>query len=498
MVQISLLLLFIIFSKGYSVLTISSIKPYKTVPYGSAVTVICSEEGTWTVNRKAPTAEHVVDGASITIKKITESTDVDCIKNDNVHASDTISVINVAGVSSGNCRVGCEVSCALYPLENEPTEIKWSINGLTEDLKVGESEEVDNGDDNKPNTKYTHRSGEYKYDSQQTNLKIENLAETAHLTCSFTLSDNSVVEHTVSALIRPTNECHMGERCVTKDKCHSVSVIDDTTCSNDCKECFTYQYEPGDFMEGNGQCSKDTAWCKSYLDERKKCADVETDTIANYCSQCGNCLQLEFSSSKLILPLVIFVMLCLLTILMCYKSYEEKRSVLPKVHVTKSGPAGENQGRSHAHKRGGGQQTIIPNNLTEGNQYLTPSSALKPPSHNPPSPDEGPDEGPHFEDEPVQIVQQGDERIATVMQHRQQTSSLGQDRQQTSSLEENLNFGSDDDVREVDSGKGGTHPAHTESREQTESEGVARELTDVSTRDVKVRPMSDSSLVLTN
>lgn len=95
-------------------------------------------------------------------------------------------------------------------------------------------------------------------------------------------------------------------------------------------------------------------------------------------------------------------------------------------------------------------------------------------------------------------MQQGDERIATVMQHRQQTSSLGQDRQQTSSLEENLNFGSDDDVREVDSGKGGTHPAHTESREQTESEGVARELTDVSTRDVKVRPMSDSSLVLTN
>ena len=167
--------------------------------------------------------------------------------------------------------------------------------------------------------------------------------------------------------------------------------------------------------------------------------------------------------------------------------------------------AGEKQRRSHTSKRGGGEQTIIPNNLTEGNQFLTPSSALKPPSQTPPSleegpgegpeegPEEGPDEGPqegpeegaHFGDEPVQIVQQGDESIATVMQHRQQTSSLGQDRQQTSSLEENLNFGSDDDVREVDGGK-------------TETEGVTRELTDVSTRDVKVRPMSDSSLVLTD
>jgi len=333
MVQISLFLLFIIFTKGYSGLTISSIKPYKTVPYGSAVTVICSEEGTWTVNGKETTndAEHDVEGASITIKRITESTDVKCTKNNNNHANDTISVINVAGVSSGDCRVECEVSCALYPLESQPTEIKWAINGLAKDLEAGKSEEVDNGDVNKPNTKYTHRSGEYKYDSQQTNLKIENLAETAYLTCSFTLSDNSVVEHTVSALIRPTNECHIGDRCVTKDKCHSVSVIGDTSCSKDCKECFTYQYLKGDFIEGNGQCAKDTDWCKGYLDERKKCADVETDTIANYCSQCGNCLQLEFSSSKLVLPVVIFVMLCLLIILMCYKIYEEKRSVLPKV-----------------------------------------------------------------------------------------------------------------------------------------------------------------------
>ena len=44
----------------------------------------------------------------------------------------------------------------------------------------------------------------------------------------------------------------------------------------------------------------------------------------------------EFSSSKLILPLIILACLCLLTVLMCYKSYEEKRSVLPKVFTDDS------------------------------------------------------------------------------------------------------------------------------------------------------------------
>ena len=43
---------------------------------------------------------------------------------------------------------------------------------------------------------------------------------------------------------------------------------------------------------------------------------------------------LEFSTSKLLLPLVIFGLLCGLLALMCYKDYEEKRLVLPKVgHV---------------------------------------------------------------------------------------------------------------------------------------------------------------------
>ena len=45
-------------------------------------------------------------------------------------------ISDVAGVSSGDCRVECEVSCALYPLESIPTEIKWAINGLSKVLTI--------------------------------------------------------------------------------------------------------------------------------------------------------------------------------------------------------------------------------------------------------------------------------------------------------------------------------------------------------------------------
>jgi len=345
MVQISLFLLFIIFCKGHSSLTISSITPYKTVPYGSAVTVECSgTDVTWSC--EPATDEKKENGNTLTISRLTKSTDVTCSKSGET-ATATINVINVAGVSSSDCRTKCEVSCALYPLENKPTDITWSSSNIFQGLEEGKFKEVDNGNADKPNTKYTHRSDEYKYNSQQTNLVVENLTDTTYLTCSFTLTDTSVVQHTVSALIRPTNECHMGKVCVTKDKCHSMSVTTtDATCRDDCQKCFTYEYKEGDFIEGTGQCFKDIEWCNKYLDDRKKCSDIEKDPIASYCNECGNCLQLEFTSSKLILPMVILLMLCLLTILMCYKSYEEKRSVLPKVHVTNSDPAASQYNRA--------------------------------------------------------------------------------------------------------------------------------------------------------
>jgi len=78
------------------------------------------------------------------------------------------------------------------------------------------------------------------------------------------------------------------------------------------------------------------------------------------------------------------------------------------------------------------------------------------------------------DDQPVHIMALGDERMATVMQHRQQTASL----------EQNLNFGSDDDMMrgaevEVEGVKG-------VAREKTVSES------DVSTRDVEVQQMSES------
>ena len=39
---------------------------------------------------------------------------------------------------------------------------------------------------------------------------------------------------------------------MTKDKCHSASVIGDTSCSKDCKECFTYQYLKGPYIDWGG------------------------------------------------------------------------------------------------------------------------------------------------------------------------------------------------------------------------------------------------------
>ena len=37
----------------------------------------------------------------------------------------------------------------------------------------------------------------------------------------------------------------MGDKCRTKEQCHAMSILDDTQCQNECKECYTYDYKPG-------------------------------------------------------------------------------------------------------------------------------------------------------------------------------------------------------------------------------------------------------------
>ena len=167
-------------------------------------------------------------------------------------------------------------------------------------------------------------------------------------------------------------------------------------------------------------------------------------------------------------------------------------------------------------ERGGRQQTIIPNNLTESHQYLAPSSALQQEqsapqvksAHDNSSPDCN-----YSDNEPVQVVEQRDARTAIVMQHRHQTSSL----------EQNLNFGSEDDMRsaeiEVETGvvserevEGETKRGvvcDVEARQQVVCEveakqdavcgsevenGVVREQTEsnLSTRDIEVQNLTEN------
>ena len=77
----------------------------------------------------------------------------------------------------------------------------------------------------------------------------------------------------------------------------------------------------------------------------------------------------------------------------------------------------------------------------------------------------------------MQIVGEGDDRLSTVLQHRHQTSTL----------EQNIQFGSDDDMKGGEVAvEGVVRGGVTCSREQTLSES------EVSTRDVEVHNVSES------
>ncbi|KAL5266878.1 hypothetical protein ACHWQZ_G004050 [Mnemiopsis leidyi] len=334
MVQVFLFLLSIILLKGNCNLTLE-VKPYSTVSYGGTVTLQCSgNDVKWT--RGSEELSNTEN--SLVINDLYKSTNIKCSERNSPanFVIETVTVANVAGMSSDDCRDGCEVSCTLYPLTEKPSYTVWSWGSRPEELEEGKTYINDE-------TEITHRLDELKYSSLRTKLRIKNIDETKYFTCLFKWElangDNFTITETVSALIRPTSDCHT-KTCVKKEQCHSDMVNTNSTCRGECRECYTYDYIEGDFVNNDKagmSCQADKDWCEKYLVSKTKCSDIDKDNIANYCKKCGYCLA-EFTTSKLILPLIILACLCLLTVLMCYKSYEEKRSVLPKVHVTKSDP----------------------------------------------------------------------------------------------------------------------------------------------------------------
>jgi len=280
--------------------------------------------------------------STLTITSVTQTTTFTC-SDSSGDLPVTIHVANIAGISSPLCKERCEVSCTLDLLRKDvATTVQWSgIDGVG--VFYLEEEEVRTVGDG--TTILKHRTDEFSFTSQQTFLTIKNLAETSHFTCMYTLTGEGVtLQYTVSALIRNTQMCDEYE-CTNKAKCHSMEISgSDSECRAQCTECFKYNYILGDFIDNTnskGQCKDDKDWCQAILDNKMNCNN-KTDPVVAYCVQCGYCLDLEFSASKMILPAIILLMLCLLTLLMCYKSYDEKRSVLPKLvaSTTRTAAAG--------------------------------------------------------------------------------------------------------------------------------------------------------------
>lgn len=115
-----------------------------------------------------------------------------------------------------------------------------------------------------------------------------------------------------------------------------------------------------------------------------------------------------------------------------------------------------------------GDQTVIPNRLTESKQYLAPSSALNKQAREAP-----PDEA---ECELIHVLELRDSGIAAALcpEHHQ-------------SLEHKLNFGSDDDVSREQGEV--TRAAEVSRAAQDIVAGLAKEGTEVSTRDVTMQDL---------
>lgn len=298
------------------------------VLYGDAVTLTCNGDTglTWSGDDSGTPSENG-NVNTLTVPKLTKTTTFTCSKNSDSQTHE-VKVATIAGVSSPLCKGTCEVSCVLLSDDDsKPAEVFWSSDSFN-NLKKSKSNTATDG------TVVTHRLEEFKYTSQETHLNITNLQKSSFYTCEFKFDAQNILSASVPALIRPTSDCDLKD-CNEKSRCHSSEVVSTTKCATECKQCFTYQYIEGDFIN-NGQCKDDKDWCEEYLDNKKKCDDVD-DNIVDYCTECGFCLELEFSASNLVLPLIIFILLCLLTVLMCYKSIEEKMSVLPKIKSNTTG-----------------------------------------------------------------------------------------------------------------------------------------------------------------
>jgi len=309
---------------------------------------------------------------TLTITGVTTVEEFDCTatpeSNDAFQVTGTArvnGVVYLAGSSVGLYTPGSTVSCVISDLTEAPSNAYWTSEGKS----FSDGVQDING------AKLTPRIEDFAYTSQEMYLTINGITTTSQYTCSYEFSDGSKLSTVVYAVLRPTTECeHTVTRCKTYTVCTGSDITKDTTCLNQCNQC--YDYTPLTYHN----CSGREKMCRDYLNDFTLCHPVdargqaiEKSPLAKYCDMCGWCIDKRFKPAKLILPLITLIALCLLTLLTCYKSIEEKKGLLPKVQVTSASPeAGKI--KSFPFKNG---DTVIPNRVVEEKGFLGPSAAVE-------------------------------------------------------------------------------------------------------------------------